>query len=323
MDAADPDTRSLVEPALERDKLAVARLISLFEDRRPSAAPQRAAVIDALDAHPRHADGTIIGLTGTPGSGKSSLLSRLTVDLLDTDAELSIAVVAVDPSSHVSGGSLLGDRTRMRFVPDERRLFFRSQASESDLGGLGPSSFQVCRLLTRLFDCVMIETVGIGQSEADIRHLADRVYLVLQPLGGDEVQFLKAGIIEVPHAFVLNKSDEPTSATSYHHLRSSMWLARPFDEEEPPIFRTSARTGEGLGELEADMRTRIAAPGGGALAAREPYFLERWVADEWGRHGRRFLDEHCGGAAAYVAASGGYDAAQARFGDELLAALRA
>lgn len=333
MAPAEDDPRSLVDAALDHDKFAVARLISLFEDRRPDAAARRATVIDALDEHPLRgggdgsgraapAPGTIIGLTGTPGSGKSSLLSRLTVDLLAADDDLSIAVVAVDPSSHVSGGALLGDRTRMRFQPDERRLFFRSQASDSDLGGLGPSSFQVCRLLTRLFDCVMIETVGIGQSEADIRHLADRVYLVLQPLGGDEVQFLKAGIIEVPHAFVLNKSDEPSSSTSYHHLRSSMWLARPFDEEEPPIFRTSALTGDGLPELEADLRARIAAHGGGGLAAREPYFFERWVDDEWGRHGLRFLAEQLGGAASYLGASGGYDSAQGRFGDELLAALR-
>jgi hypothetical protein len=214
---------------------------------------------------------------------------------------LSIAVLAVDPSSQVSGGALLGDRTRMRFTPDERRLFFRSQASESDLGGLGPSSFQVCRLLTRLFDCVMIETVGIGQSEADIRHLADRVYLVLQPLGGDEVQFLKAGIIEVPHAFILNKSDEPSSAASYHQLRSSMWLARPFDEDQPPIFRTSALTGAGLEELEADLLVRVRAPGAAGLAEREPYFFERWVDDEWGRVGRRFLAEQLGGAATYLA----------------------
>ena len=142
-------------------------------------------------------------------------------------------MLAVDPSSQVSGGALLGDRTRMRFPPDERRLFFRSQASESDLGGLGPSTFQVCRLLTRLFDCVMIETVGIGQSEADIRHLADRVYLVLQPLGGDEVQFLKAGIIEVPHAFILNKCDEPV-------VGDELPPAAQLDVAGPPVRRGRA-----------------------------------------------------------------------------------
>ncbi len=319
----DDETAALIEAASHGEKHSVARLISLFEDRRPDAPERREDVLDVLDARRRdRSAGTIIGITGTPGSGKSTLLSRLTVDLLAADATLSIAVLAVDPSSQVSGGALLGDRTRMRFTPDERRLFFRSQASDSDLGGLGPSSFQVCRLLTRLFDCVMIETVGIGQSEADIRHLADRVYLVLQPLGGDEVQFLKAGIIEVPHAFILNKCDEPTSVASFHQLRSAMWLARPFDEAEPPIFRTSALTGDGLDKLEADILARVRTDGASGLAEREPYFFGRWVDDEWGRVGTRFLGGQLGGPAAFVARSGGYDAAQRAFDAEVLTSLR-
>lgn len=305
------DALALLGAARERDKLAVARLISLFEDRRETAPAVRAQVLDALDDSSAPSSGAIVGITGTPGSGKSSLLSRLTVDLLEQRGDLSIAVIAVDPSSQVSGGALLGDRTRMRFTPDERRLFFRSQAAESDLGGLGPSSFQVCRLLTRLFDLVLIETVGIGQSEADIRHLADRVYLVLQPLGGDEVQFLKAGIIEIPDAFILNKSDEPSAEASYHHLRSAMWLARPFEDESPPVFRTSAVTGEGLAELESDIIGHLAADGSG-LVQREPYFFGRWVDDEWGRRGLRVLSE-LGGAEAFVASAGGYEAAQQQF----------
>ncbi len=311
------DVDDLVTRALALDKFAVSKLISLFEDQRPEAAASRAAVLDTLD----DTGGVVLGITGTPGSGKSSLLSRLTVDLLGRDPNLSVAVVAVDPSSHVSGGALLGDRTRMRFTPDERRLFFRSQASATDLGGLGPSSFQVCRLLTRLFDCVFIETVGIGQSEADVRHLADRVYLVLQPLGGDEVQFLKAGIIEVPHVFVLNKSDEPSSDISYHQLRASMWLARPFDEAEPPVFRTSAISGEGLGPLESDMIAAIRTPRSSTLKDREPYFFERWVDDEWGRMGRLHLTGSLGGAAAFLEDSGGYDRAQARFPAEIISSL--
>ncbi|MGB3410029.1 MAG: hypothetical protein WBA45_02430 [Microthrixaceae bacterium] len=359
------DHEGLVARALDLDKFAVSKLISLFEDRRPEAAAKRAAVLDLLDAAPIRSEpagpepagpepagpkpagpkpagpkpdtapaqpgdrplgnpsGTVLGITGTPGSGKSTLLSRLTVDLLQRDPELSLAVVAVDPSSHVSGGALLGDRTRMRFTPDERRLFFRSQASATDLGGLGPSSFQVCRLLTRLFDCVLIETVGIGQSEADIRHLADRVYLVLQPLGGDEVQFLKAGIVEVPHVFILNKSDEPSSDLSYHQLHASMWLARPFDETEPPIFRTSAISGEGLEPLEADMLGAIRAPGPLTLRDREPYFFERWVDDEWGRVGSEYLLGPLGGAGSFLKDSGGYDRAQERFGSEIIAGLSA
>lgn len=312
---------ALVDAALELDKHSVARLVSLFEDRRGSAPSARAGVLELLERAGR-TPGAVIGLTGTPGSGKSSLMSRLAPDLLSADPELSIAVIAVDPSSQVSGGALLGDRTRMRFRPDERRLFFRSQAAGSDLGGLGPSTFQVCRLLARLFDAVLIETVGIGQSEADIRHLADRVYLVLQPLGGDEVQFLKAGIIEIPHAFILNKCDEPSAEQSYHHLRSAMWLARPFEEESPEIFRTSALTGEGLDQLENDIAGRIRDAHGAGLADREPYFFSRWVADEWGRAGTRFLTDELGGAAELLSTTGGYEAAQQSFGPAMVESLR-
>lgn len=333
----------LIRAGRALDKWAVSRLISIFEDRRPSASPRRTAILEALDRERGDRPlGTILGITGTPGSGKSSLLSRVTVEMLEADPTMSIAVVAVDPSSQISGGALLGDRTRMRFVADERRLFFRSQASDNDLGGLGPDSFQVCRLLTRLFDCVFLETVGIGQSEADIRQLADRVYLVLQPLGGDEVQFLKAGIIEVPDVFILNKSDEPASDTSFYQLQGSMWLARPFEETPPPVFRTSALTGDGLAELEDDMREAIAAQydaqsaalaathgtddtaGGGTttLVDREPYFFNRWVEEEWGRAGVRFLTSQCGGAAAFLDRVGGYEAGLRSFGPALTEHIR-
>lgn len=313
----------LIAGARSLQKYAVSRLITIFEDRRPEAVERRARVLDALDeVRGTSASAPLIGLTGTPGSGKSSILARVTVDLLRADPDLSLAVIAVDPSSHVSGGALLGDRTRMRFGADERRLFFRSQASATDLGGLGPMSFQVSRLLTRLFDAVMIETVGIGQSEVDIRHLADRVYLVLQPLGGDEVQFLKAGIIEIPHAFIVNKSDEPGASTSYHQLRSSLWLSRPFDDDEPPVFLTSARTGAGLGELEADIVALLDADRAGSLTDREPYFMRRWVEEEWGRVGLAHLDGPLGGAQAYLERTGGFDRAQQRFGADLVSSLR-
>ena len=310
----------LVARARAREKQAVSRLIGLFEDTRPAAAADRARVLDLLDAE-SGSPCMVLGVTGTPGSGKSSLLARLTLEMLDAEADLSIAVLAIDPSSHVSGGALLGDRTRMRNPLDERRLFFRSQASATELGGLSPSSFQVSRLLTRLFRCVMVETVGIGQSEADIRHLADRVYLVLQPLGGDEVQFLKAGIIEVPDAFVLNKCDEPAAETSYHHLKGSLGLARPFDADPPTVHRTSARTGLGVADLAAEMIGAIATGTPRSHAEREPHFFERWVTDEWGRQGRRHLVDARGGAAAYLASEGGFDPAQLAFDGSIRAAL--
>ncbi|HYI62386.1 MAG TPA: methylmalonyl Co-A mutase-associated GTPase MeaB [Acidimicrobiales bacterium] len=313
----------LVERARGLDKHAVSRLIGVFEDSRPESAPRRARALDLLDtaAGGEASPCTVLGVTGTPGSGKSSLLARVTVEMLRAEPELTVAVLAIDPSSAVSGGALLGDRTRMRSPLDDRRLFFRSQASAAELGGLSPSSFQVCRLLTRLFRCVLVETVGIGQSEADVRHLADRVYLVLQPLGGDEVQFLKAGIVEVPDAFVLNKCDEPTAGRSYHHLTASLGLARPFDAEPPEVHRTSARTGLGVPELAAALLDEVATGTPRSHAEREPHFLERWVDDEWGRQGRRHLAEALGGAGAVLASAGGFDQAQQAFDSSLRAAL--
>ncbi len=265
-------------------------------------------------------DAAIVGLTGTPGSGKSSLVARVTSDLLASDPELRIGVVAVDPSSHLSGGALLGDRTRLRPSSTGDRLFFRSQASATELGGLGPSSFQVARLLAYLVDLVLVETVGVGQSEADIRHLADRVYLVLSPLGGDEVQFLKAGIIEVPHAFVLNKCDEPAAQQSLHHLRNSLWLARPFEDGPIPIFQTSAKTGQGIGDLARAIRAAVDEDHPG-IAAREAYFFARWVKDEWGRVGTTVLDVDLGGAAQWLATTGGFEPAQSAFRARLVASI--
>ncbi len=214
---------------------------------------------------------------------------------------MHVAVLAVDPSSTISGGALLGDRTRMQLSSNEDRLFFRSQASATELGGLGPWSFSVCRLLVQLFDVVFVETVGIGQSEADIRNLADRTYLVMQPLGGDEVQFFKAGIMEVPDAFVLNKCDEPSAERSYHQLRASLWLSRPFDGETAEIHRTSARTGTGIEELAREMLTHV--DRGSALdpREREAVLFERWVQSEWGRAGLRHLRERLGGAVEFLA----------------------
>lgn len=316
------DLADLVKRGRALDKASVAELIGIFEDSRPAAAGDRARVLELLDDH-EGSGCMVLGVTGTPGSGKSTLLARLTLDLLAADPDLSIAVLAIDPSSPVSGGALLGDRTRMRTPVDERRLFFRSQASDTELGGLSPSSFQVCRLLTRLFRCVMVETVGIGQSEADIRHLADRVYLVLQPLGGDEVQFLKAGIIEVPDAFILNKGDDPAADRSYHHLKASLGLARPFDAEPPAIYRTSARTGHGVPELTAAMLEVVATQPSRSHGEREPHFFERWVTDEWGRQGRRYLVDVLGGATGYLAVEGGFDPAQTGFANRIRAALAA
>ncbi len=300
-----------VGQAKELNKHAVSKLVTLFEDTRASAAAARAEVLDLLG--PSRA--AVLGITGTPGAGKSSLVARLVPQML-AGSQLSIAVLAVDPASHVSGGALLGDRARTRFATGEKRAFFRSQSNAAELGGLAPTTFQVSRLLKRLFDLVIVETVGIGQSELDIRYLADHVYLVMQPLSGDEIQFLKAGIIEIPDSFILNKCDEPAANQSYYQLRSSLSLARPFDEGLPRIFKTSARTGEGVEELVGAMLEEAAGPARHSDDEREEYFFGRWVEDEWGATGRRYAEGR-------DVLFGGFDASQARFGPGIVAWLSA
>ncbi len=299
--------KELGDSARALDKLSIGRLVSLFEDTRAEAAGDRAAVLAALADSPRRA--RFIGITGSPGSGKSTLVGQLATRLVAREPEVAVAVLAVDPSSHVSGGALLGDRTRVRFPPGEKRLFFRSQASDRDLGGVGRGTFQVCRLLYHLFDYVLVETVGIGQSEVEIQHVADYTYLVVQPLAGDQVQFMKAGIMEVPDAFVVNKCDQVEAAErAYHALEASLRLARLGRSGPPVIFKTSATTGAGTDELVADL-ARPDLPRK-AMADKEAYFFEKWVRDQYGRVGLRRLD---GGAAAWLAAHSGFEAAQQAF----------
>lgn len=303
-----------VEKALALDRYAVSKLISIFEDSRPEALGQRAKALALLEKHPERRGGVILGLTGAPGCGKSTLIGALALRMTALDPALSVAVLAVDPSSPKSGGALLGDRTRVRFPVENPRLFFRSQATATELGGLGPGTFHVCRLLQLLFGCVFIETVGIGQSELDVRYLADRLYLVLQPLGGDEIQFMKAGIMEVPDAIILNKCDQGEAAErSYYALKSSLTLARPFEPEPIPIYRTSGRTGEGIDVLAEEMLEAARKPGAGDMAAKADYFFAKWVRDEWGRKGSDFLDREGGGPRAYLSRAKSFDAAQADF----------
>ena len=305
--------------ALTRRRSDVARLVSLMEDTRTSRATERDAAIALLeeDAQARGHRSTVIGITGTPGAGKSSLVSSTTREMLRIDPEATIAVVAVDPSSQITKGALLGDRTRMTTDVAEDRLFFRSQASVTALGGLAPPTYLVVRALVCLYDYVIVETVGIGQSEADIKHLADVVYLVMSPGGGDDVQMLKAGIVEIPDAFVINKADSPGAQTAYHQLRGALWLARPVDADSVTVMLTSARRGDGVVELAREMLSRrdVAVPPE-AIAERAAHFFELWVRDEWGRQGLRVLraDRTVGGACDPVAAFG---AAQAAF-DEVM-----
>lgn len=313
MKDAGTDFGQLIDGAIALEKWPLAQLIRLFEDPRPGAIAARIDILRQLDARGVLPRAAILGVTGTPGAGKSTLLGEVAIRLTKRKLDRSVAVVAVDPSSHRSGGSILGDRTRIHFPIGERRLFFRSQPSDHELGGIGRATYPVVRVLERLFDIVFIETVGIGQSEREIEQIADRVYLVLQPMGGDHVQFMKAGIMEVPHVFILNKSDVGAAARrSYHSLRASIDFARPGESEPPRIILTSAINGEGLEELLSDFEAQELCRTPGRLHERECYFFEKWVRDEFGRTGLQLLASH-GGSAALLESTGSFEGAQAAY----------
>src|SRR3954470_17314881 len=220
----------------------VARLVTLVERDDREAPAERAEALAALEDRPL---APVVAVTGAPGVGKSTLLGALASALVQP-GDRRLAIVAVDPSSAISGGALLGDRTRIR-VPSGR-VFVRSQASQVMSGGLAPRTYPVVRTLRRLFDLVLLETVGVGQSEDDVRHVADATYLLLQPFAGDALQHLKAGVMEIGDSLVVTKSDagEPARRT-VAELQAALGLARP--GRSVPVHAVSARSGEGIAEL--------------------------------------------------------------------------
>jgi len=284
---------ALLERARALEKHAVGRLISIVEQETDASRARRVALFRYLAAHAaEYPDAArIIGVTGTPGTGKSSLIGRVCLRLLERDPALRVAVLAIDPSSPVTGGALLGDRVRTQFPVGERRIFFRSQASRGSLGGVGRRTFAVTRLLRHLFDLVLIETVGIGQSEIDVTHLSDVTMLVLQPLAGDHIQFLKAGIMEVPDAFVVNKCDEEHLARrSLTELASVLEFAQ-VGGRTPRVFQASAVTGLGIEELAAFLAEQATLrPAPGTRRAQEACFLRKAIAERYGRFGTGEMD---------------------------------
>ena len=282
---------ALLERAASLDKHPLARLITLIEQEHDAGRARRAAVFRYLREHPDtfRLRARVIGVTGTPGSGKSTLIGRLALHLLDSGPTVRVAVVAIDPSSVASGGALLGDRLRTHFPVGEPRIFFRSQATHGDLGGVGRRTFAVTRLLRHLFDFVFVETVGIGQSEIEVTALADTTVLVLQPLAGDHIQFLKAGVMEVPDVFVVNKCDEEKLARrSVHELQAALDCARIARRDGAAahhVFQTSALRGTGVAKLAEFLRDHVTAPDAAGLRQKELHFLRRAMAERYGDFG--------------------------------------
>jgi len=246
-----PSIRELALRVVGREPGAVARAISLVEDRRPVAEGTTVELLRALADAADPFRAARIGITGPPGVGKSTLVSALAK--VARGAGRTVGVLAVDPSSPRSGGALLGDRARIEIDPDDLGLFVRSMASGGELGGLARAASAAIDVLSAAYDAVLVETTGVGQSETDVEHVADTVLLVIQPGSGDVLQFLKAGIIEIPDVFAVNKGDLGGIAErALGELTAALAVAHSVgDGEMPPVLLTSAASGAGVPELFA------------------------------------------------------------------------
>ncbi|MFC0625031.1 methylmalonyl Co-A mutase-associated GTPase MeaB [Kribbella deserti] len=242
----------LVERARAGDARAVARLISLVEDESPLLRE----VMAALAPHAGKAH--IVGITGSPGVGKSTSTSALVSAYRATGQR--VGVLAVDPSSPFSGGALLGDRVRMQDHATDSGVFIRSMASRGHLGGLAWSTPQALRVLDAAgFDVVLVETVGVGQSEVEVAGMADTTLILLAPGMGDGIQAAKAGILEVGDIYVVNKADRDGVQNVTRDLRAMLALAeRGSDAWVPPILKTVASRNEGVDEVVVKIGERLA-----------------------------------------------------------------
>src|SRR5215472_1693558 len=233
-----------VERIRHGDVRALARAISAIEDSRPEAQPLLKALF------PFSGRAQVIGLTGAPGSGKSTLVDQLAREY--RKQERTVGIIAVDPTSPYTGGAILGDRIRMQAHHADTGIYIRSMATRGFLGGLARTTTDVATLLDASGkDLVLIETVGVGQDEVDIVRLADITVVILVPGMGDDVQSIKAGIMEIADIFVINKSDREGADRVEREIRALQSLAVRSDGWTPPIVKTVASEGKGIEELSA------------------------------------------------------------------------
>ncbi len=273
-------TDALVERMLSGDRLALAKLMTLVENR----APETTEVMSRL--HDHGGQSYVVGITGPPGAGKSTLLDCLVTEL--RAAGQTIGIVAVDPSSPFSGGAVLGDRIRMQSHFLDEGVFIRSLSARGRVGGLASAARDVARLLDAFGkDTVFVETVGVGQGELDVMRLANSIVVVLVPGAGDTIQAMKAGLLEIADVFVVNKADREGAERIKSELEMMLQL-RPTEGWDVPVLLTVATNGTGVGELVRAIgshRNHLGQSGEGvarATAGRREEFLAV-LRDEIGR----------------------------------------
>jgi LAO/AO transport system kinase len=238
------ETNNWVERIRAGELRALARAISAIEDH----APESVELLKALFPHSGKA--RVIGLTGAPGSGKSTLVDQLAREYRKLGR--TIGIIAVDPTSPYTGGAILGDRIRMQAHHADSGIYIRSMATRGFLGGLARATADVATVLDASGkDLILVETVGVGQDEVDIVRLADATIVILVPGMGDDVQTIKAGIMEIADIFVINKSDREGAERVEREIRAMQSLATRPDKWSPPIVKTVATEGTGIPELVA------------------------------------------------------------------------
>jgi len=269
----------------------VAEALNLVDDARPARRAEALALLDALEREAGGAGAWRIGVTGAPGVGKSTLLDGLVRALRARGR--TVGVIAVDPSSRRTGGALLGDRIRVRSAARDPGVFFRSMAARERLGGLAEATRAGVVVMGGAYDVVLVETVGVGQSESDVADLADTLAFVTQPGAGDLLQFMKAGVLELPDVFVVNKADQgPLAERTARELEAGLGLGERSAEAPgaPRVVLVSARDGKGIDALLAALEAHFASLAEGGLRAERrrrgrDRFVEETLALRYGSYG--------------------------------------